>query len=42
MKKVIIPALIIIIFMSSCTRYYSPWDAANKGNKAPCHRKQIR
>jgi hypothetical protein len=41
MKKVSL-ALIIIIFLSSCMRQYTPWQAANYGKKAACNRKTIR
>jgi len=42
MKKVIIPALIIIIFMSSCNNYFTPYKAANTGGKKCSNRNSIR
>jgi len=41
MKKITLSVIIIIMF-ASCMRQYTPFQAANAGKKAPCHRKTIR
>lgn len=41
MKKITV-SLIIIVMFASCMRQYTPYQAANSGKKAACHRKTIR
>lgn len=42
MKKVIVLALLVALFTSSCTHYYSPYKAANTGGKKCSKRNSIR